>query len=52
MAYQIDWYAHSKAEIDGIWVISRPIVPSLWFRIKDAWLVLIGKADAVTFYKQ
>ena len=39
--------------IDGIWVKARPLNYK-WIksRIKDAWFVLIGKADAVMFYKQ
>lgn len=52
MAYQVDFLTHSTAEIDGKWVISRPLKGTFLDRLRDAWLVLIGKADAVTFYKQ
>ena len=54
MAYLVedfrkDW---EEANIDGLWVLARPVIgPFLW-RLRDAWQVLIGKADAVTFYKQ
>ena len=39
--------------IDGKWVAARPI-PMMAFswRLKDAWAVFIGNADAVMFYKQ
>lgn len=52
MAYPIDSMIQNQAGIDGKWVISRPFSDSFWRRLKDAWLVLIGHADAVTFYKQ
>lgn len=52
MAYLIDTYVHTTCEIDGHWVISRPLPGTFWDRLRDAWLVLIGKADAVTFYGQ
>ncbi len=52
MAYQIDRYEQTKTEIDGYWWIARPMLPPFVVRLKDAWLVLIGKADAVTFHKQ
>lgn len=42
--------------IDGKWVKARPLrgygIGFFWNRIKDAWQVVIGQADAVTFYKQ
>jgi hypothetical protein len=39
--------------IDGMWVKARPInYKWLRRRIKSAWMVLTGKADAVIFYKQ
>ena len=41
-----------KKCIDGLWVVARPLTASLMNRIKDAWQVILGKADAVTFYKQ
>jgi hypothetical protein len=41
-------YAHeTQTEVDGRWVAARPERgPFLW-RIRSAWLVLTGKADAV-----
>jgi hypothetical protein len=45
-----------STEIDGKWVIARPEKGyGLYFlieRIKDTWGVLIGKFDAISFYKQ
>lgn len=39
-----------QAEVDGKWVPARPLgYPSLIHRIKAAWLVFSGKADAVTW---
>lgn len=38
---------------DGRWVIARPIAApelTLWSRIKNAWLVLAGKAFTVRWY--
>lgn len=52
MAYLIDTYMRTTAEIDGHWVIARPLRGPFISRLRDAWLVLIGKADAVTFYGQ
>lgn len=52
MAYFIDSYINQKTEIDGKWVISRPLSGPFIIRLKDAWLVLIGKADAVRFYEK
>jgi hypothetical protein len=43
------------AEIDGKWVLARPInwkCRTLSERIKEAWAVFTGKAEAITFYKQ
>ena len=37
----------TQAEINGKWVPARPIrFDSLRSRIRDAWAVLMGKADA------
>lgn len=52
MAYLIDSYVNQKKEIGGKWYISRPLLGPFIARLKDAWLVIAGKADAVTFYKQ
>lgn len=41
--------------VDGKWVIARPInyqFDSIIERIRDAWLVLTGKAEALIYYKQ
>jgi len=40
----------TEAEIDGKWVPARPLgYYSIKHRIKAAWLVFTGKADAVTW---
>lgn len=52
MAYLIDSYTNQRKEIDSKWVISRPLSGPFITRLKDAWLVICGKADAVRFYKQ
>ncbi len=52
MAYFIDGYIKNKTEIDGKWVISRPLPGPFLLRLKDAWLVITGQADAVRFYGQ
>jgi len=38
--------------INGKWVCARSLRGPLLWRIKDAIQVLLGKADAVKFYKQ
>ena len=39
---------HTHTEIDGQWVPARPLgFYSLWHRIRCAWLVFTGKADAL-----
>jgi hypothetical protein len=48
-AFLKDW---PRAGIDDIWVLARPLQPCFWRRVKDAWAVLRGKAEAVKFYKQ
>ncbi len=56
MAYFIDGYFQTKTKkkIKGkwIWVVSRPLPGPFVGRLKDGWLVVIGKADAVRFHKQ
>lgn len=42
----------TKTEIDGVWVVARPLKDGLWHRIKDAIEVIKGNADTVQFYKQ
>jgi hypothetical protein len=45
-----------SAEVEpGKWAAARPInytCDSWWARIKDAWAVLTGRADAVFWHKQ
>jgi hypothetical protein len=36
-----------SCEINGKWVPARPMRDCLRYRIKYAWMVLTGKADAV-----
>jgi hypothetical protein len=36
-------------EINGKWVPARPLIGSFWDRLKEAWRVLTGKADAFTW---
>lgn len=43
----------TKTCIDSKWVIARPVKDSRFLeRIKDALQILLGKADAVKYYKQ
>jgi hypothetical protein len=42
----------NKVQINGLWVCARPLKAPFWMRIKDAFYVLIGKADAVSFFNQ
>ena len=47
----IDSYISTHHEIDGKWVIARPVdcrCDSFWGRLRAAWWVLIRRADAVT----
>lgn len=37
---------------DDGWKLARPIPDVFINRLKDAWQVLIGKADAVEWYRQ
>ena len=42
-----------EAQIDGYWVPARPLGwQSIRYRLKAAWLVFTGRADAVTWYRQ
>jgi len=38
--------AHTQTEINGVWVPSKPIPPPFWWRARDAWRVLTGRASA------
>lgn len=50
---KIDKLVESKIHIEGKWVVARPVKdPRISERLKDAFLVFIGKAEAVCFYKQ
>ncbi len=51
----IDDYVGQQAEINGKWVIARPLnytCRTLWERISEAWAVFRGKAEAVKFHGQ
>lgn len=56
MIHQADdfknWANENSAEINGKWVVARPLSYFDWTRIKAAWLVLIGRADAIVFKGQ
>lgn len=56
MAYFIDDYFQTKTKkkVKGkwVWVVSRPLPKPFLDRLRDIWLIIIGKADAVKFYKQ
>ena len=49
---RVDELSQCSTEKDGKWVIARPIKACFILRIKDAIQVILGKADAVKFYKQ
>jgi hypothetical protein len=38
--------AENHAEVNGRWVAARPLVGSLWSRLRDAWEVIRARADA------
>jgi len=37
---------------DGRWVLARPLTLGVWRRIKAAFLVLVGRCDAVRWVDQ
>ena len=46
----IKYTKETKAEINGKWVPVRPLyMQPIRFRVKQAWAVLIGKADSFTW---
>lgn len=47
-----DELVRTLAYIDGKWVVAKPLKQPFIRRIKDAIQVVIGKAEAVVFYKQ
>jgi len=53
MIYQLDWLINTygrgrgeTCEINGRWVPCRPLSAGWDYRIKAAWAVLTGRADA------
>jgi hypothetical protein len=58
MIYLADSFMNKTKQtiyIDGKWVITRPLIytkESLWYRLKECWMVLMGKCDVVKFYEQ
>ena len=49
----IDSLIKEKTCIDGKWVVARPVKDNRLFeRLKDAFQVIFGKADAVKYYRQ
>jgi len=49
MIYWIDDLLDTQVEVCGRWFTSRPLPGPLRWRIRDAWNVLTGRADAVEF---
>ena len=49
---KIDELIRDTINIDEKWVVARPIKSNLKQRINDAIKVVLGKADAITYYKQ
>ena len=51
MIYQLERLirasAETQAEIAGRWVPARPLSDGFRSRLRGAWLVLIGRADAL-----
>lgn len=43
----LDIVSHIQTEINGKWVPARPMAGPFIYKVKAAWLVLTGKADAV-----
>ena len=37
----------AQQEHEGRWIPSRPVPGPLWSRLRDAWAVLWGRAEAV-----
>ena len=52
MADLIDCIIKNTKKIDDMWFIARPVKGPFLCRVIDAWFVLVGKADAVVYYKQ
>lgn len=49
---KVDELPYNTTFRSGKWVIARPLRACFTLRFLDAIQVLIGKADAVEFYKQ
>ena len=49
MSYLIDVLTETTTEVDGVWVIAKPLPPLFWQRVRDAWAVLMGRCLAVHF---
>jgi hypothetical protein len=49
---RIDDLVNTRTCVNGKWVIARPLPGPFISRLKDALQVILGKADAVKFYKQ
>lgn len=44
-----DWPVQSVDGKRGTWVKARPVLGPFVWRLKDAWAVLLGRAEAVKF---
>ena len=42
-------FIHNQVQIHGQWMASRPFIAPFSTRMRAAWLVLTGRADAVTW---
>jgi hypothetical protein len=55
MAKLIDSYLGCQTDVGGKWYIARPLrldgIGGFILKLKDAWLVITDKADAVIFKK-
>jgi hypothetical protein len=49
LKYLVTETQNAQAKISGKWVPARPLIGSWLDRLKDAWRVLTGKADAFTW---
>jgi hypothetical protein len=49
LKYLVTDALNTTKEINGKWLPARPLAGPFWARLKDAWRVLTGKADAFTW---
>ena len=50
---EIDSLVETKTYIDKKWVVARPVRDFRFhIRLKDAFFVFVGRAEAISFYKQ